>query len=299
VCGDQAAHIVWTVPNDAALPIDVPGWDDPVSPHPEIDSVGTTSFLYRMGIEAFDVGGGGRARGRGGLQHQCKGLRRAVPPGAATQSFASAVAAGHAHDLQVLTADVDAAPSAGVTYATSFEAGHEHTVFVSRAALRTLQRAEPVDVTSSEASLPEPHRHDVRLLDQVGLWGAPPVLTTGTNWAIPASSSSNPWGGRPNIEIYNMPTFMSGRQPPLQPPSWRSVVLYTYVSGVPADTTRGFVYPQTADGQPALVLTRAEASEAPSFSRAWCGFEPYLLTLQSHLLLADYVLLRKMHLGAE
>ncbi len=37
-------------------PVNVTHWDDPIEPHPGIDSVGSTSLLYEMGVEMFDVG---------------------------------------------------------------------------------------------------------------------------------------------------------------------------------------------------------------------------------------------------
>jgi hypothetical protein len=298
VSGDQPAHAVWPLP-DNLTPVDLPGWDDPVSPHPEVDSVGTTSFLYKMGVEAFDVGGGGRAEGRNTLQHQCKGLRRAVPQGFATQTFESSPEAGHQHTLVVRSADVEALPLADVTYTTSLDDGHVHTLQVDRASFKALQRNEAVLLGTSTETSPEPHTHFVRLVDQAGLWGAPPILLTGSGWASPGSATANPWLGRPNVEIYNMPSFMTSRQPPLSPPPWRSIVLYTYISPVPADTMRGVLYPQTADGQPVVLLSRRDPTEAPYFSRAWCGFEPYVLSLYSHVGLADYILLRKMGLGTQ
>ena len=72
------------------------------------------------------------------------------------------------------------------------------------------------------------------------------------------------------------------------------VTLYSYVSGRPTSPTLG--YPETADGQPVFLLTRALQSDA-YYSRAWCSFEPYVLKLQSHVALADFVLLRHFRLG--
>ena len=90
---------------------------------------------------------------------------------------------------------------------------------------------------------------------------------------------------------------MASRTPPLSPPIGRPLVVYTFISGRPADPARGFVYPSTADGQPVFLLTKASPG-ADRYSRAWCGFEPDLLTFRSHLALADYVLLRQFRIGA-
>ncbi|HZM17173.1 MAG TPA: hypothetical protein VFE28_14320, partial [Candidatus Krumholzibacteria bacterium] len=60
-------------------PVNVTCWDDPLDPHPGIDSVGTTSLLYKLGVEMFDVGtafGGPRQT----ASHWCYGLQ-AVAPG--------------------------------------------------------------------------------------------------------------------------------------------------------------------------------------------------------------------------
>jgi hypothetical protein len=140
------------------------------------------------------------------------------------------------------------------------------------------------------------HQHEFDLVDRVGLWGAPPVLTVeASTWAIPPDVVINPVQGRPGVEIYNMASWVARQIPVLDPPAWRTVALYGYVSGVPVDSVAGPVYPSTADGQPVFLLTRA-VPNAP-YSRAWCSFEPYLLTFDSHLRLADFVLLRHFGLG--
>jgi hypothetical protein len=123
---------------------------------------------------------------------------------------------------------------------------------------------------------------------------APALQVDPVSWAVP---SGQPDGlmGRPNIEIYNMPEAMAQQVPPLMPPPDLVQVLYLYVSGVPRDEMAGVVYPQTADGQPVFILARSDAGDA-FFSRALCGFRPHLLTPDSHLQLAQHVLLREMGL---
>ena len=79
--GFQPAKQLW--PSERAFgsqgqPVNVTHWDDPLEPHPGIDSVGTTSLLYRMGVEMFDMGSGFDLP-RVGPNHWCYGLRPAVP----------------------------------------------------------------------------------------------------------------------------------------------------------------------------------------------------------------------------
>ncbi|MFQ5600239.1 MAG: hypothetical protein ACE5G2_06765 [Candidatus Krumholzibacteriia bacterium] len=179
-------------------PINVTNWDDLIEPHPFVDSVGTMSLLYRMGVEMFDLGAGTGVP-REGMSHFCHGLRRA---------------------------DADA-----------------------------------------------------------------PALVVGSDWgALPGQS------GRPNIGIYNMPIALAAQTPPLMPPEGRTLVSYTFVSGVPEDESEGIVYPLTADAQPIFLLIKANLQDA-HYSRAFCGFEPHLLAPDSHLRLLEYVLIDKMHLG--
>lgn len=54
--------------------------------------------------------------------------------------------------------------------------------------------------------------------------------------------------------------------------------------------------PPTADGQPVFLLARGQASDA-FVTRALCGFRPHLLAPQSHLALAQHVLLDQMALS--
>ena len=60
------------------LPVNVTHWDDPRQPHPGIDSVGTTSLLYKMGVEMFDVGSTVAVWARSTGKHYCYGLRPAA-----------------------------------------------------------------------------------------------------------------------------------------------------------------------------------------------------------------------------
>lgn len=93
-----------------------------------------------------------------------------------------------------------------------------------------------------------------------------------------------------------MPIAMAAQIPPLVPPEGRSLVPYTYVSGVPEDPDAGILYPATADGQPVFLLTRHDLGDT-HYARAFCGFEPYLLTLASHQALVEYVLLQRLSLA--
>ncbi len=116
---------------------------------------------------------------------------------------------------------------------------------------------------------------------------------------VPALQVSSMWsqagtGGRTNTEIYNMPQALAAQFPPLEPSEDRTRVLYTYVSGLPE--AEGVTYPQTADRQPMLVVTKTSLDDAHS-STAFCGFELHLLDADSHLELARHVLLREMGLG--
>lgn len=118
-------------------------------------------------------------------------------------------------------------------------------------------------------------------------------LYTDSLWPRPVDSTINPHRARPNIEIYNMLVLQSG---PLVPPPGLSLPLYLYQSGVPASS--GVHWPQTADGTPAVILRKNRITDA-NYSRALCGFEPWLLRFDSHLALADAILLRHMRLGLD
>jgi hypothetical protein len=298
ITGEAPAQMLWplgegNIAIHDQLPVNVTNWDDPVQPHPEQDSVGTSSFIYKMGVEAFDLGGGNPRSIRQTLDHACVGLRRATPQGWELQSFTSTDSAGHSHTVELRTSDVEAIPLVDQVYSTDRQAEHDHTVLVTAAHFAALRRGDRVLVTTSPSDLPETHTHVFDLVDQLGLWGAP-ALTVDASWPNPADPNANPWRGRSNIEIYNMPTYLTSRQPPLAPPAWRSVVVYTYVSGVGETAQRQ--YPATGDNQPVFILARAQSTDA-FYSRAWCGFEAYVLALRSHVALADFVLLRHMRLG--
>jgi hypothetical protein len=290
--GFRPAYSVWTP--EAKMPVNVTNWDDPVQHHPAgIDSVGTRSWLYKMGIQAYDVGSGGAAiPTRGDLSHGCRGLRRATPPGYETQMFRSSLALGHAHRFVLQSSDVDLAPAEGSNYVTGgpepTTEAHTHTVVLTAEDLLRLGRGETVSVESSESPLPSPHVHRFEIVDQVGLWGVPPLVVDYSRW----SQGSTP--GRQNIELYNMPQFMANQEPPLS--DGRTLPVYTYVSGHPADPSHGYFYPQTADGQPVVILTKNMPSD-PDYTRAWCGFEPILLKLESHERLAELLLVRHFHIG--
>ena len=71
---------------------------------------------------------------------------------------------------------------------------------------------------------------------------------------------------------------------------------YCFVSGVPEDAARGVTYPETADKQPLLILAKGSPLD-PQFSRAFCGFEPYLLERASQKDLTAFILIRHFRLG--
>jgi hypothetical protein len=63
----------------------------------------------------------------------------------------STVTNGHTHTLCVPTTDLTNPPAAGVTYTTSFDAGHTHThtVVLTQAQLQTINGGGSVTVTTS------------------------------------------------------------------------------------------------------------------------------------------------------
>jgi hypothetical protein len=304
--GEDVGYVLWPIseapitPDNYQLPANITNWDDPVQPHPDIDSAGVTGFLWKLGVEAVDVGAGGKAPPRSGrrdrLEHACMGFRRATPPGWEQQTFTSTVAQHHSHALTLQTQDVIRPPAAGVTYTTDIPSDHTHTMFVSAAALRRLAGGESVVDSTDVNALPAPHRHYYTLVDQVGLWGAPATLERDMGlWPAPPLEV-NRLGGRYNVEIFNMTKFMDVQTPALRPEPGISVVLYTYISGVPENPDTGMLYPATADGQPSVLLRRAQ-STSPAYSRAICGFEAWRLKASSHLALANFILLRHFRLG--
>lgn len=300
--GQQTTYLLWPVTRrplrEQPNPVNVTNWDDPQQPHPEQDSAGVGSLLYRMGIEAFVLGGGGGGpTPRTSIQHGCRGFSRGTPEGFETQVFTSNLSLLHVHRLTIPTADVDA--PADRVYVTAAELDHRHEVAISAQEFSRLQRGEHLGISASSSDLPQPHVHAFDLADQVGLWGGPPALQVqDSQWAVPASPIANPQRTRPNVEILNMPQFLGSRTPPLAPAPDVWLPLYNYVSGVPSDpgAPTPVVYPLTADGQPALILRRPFPG-APQYTRAYCGFEPWRLTMASHVALADFVLLRHFRLG--
>ena len=93
-----------------------------------------------------------------------------------------------------------------------------------------------------------------------------------------------------------MPNLMAQQNPPLIPLLGISVVPYCYISGVPEDTARNITYPETADNQPVFILAKGSPLD-PDYTRAFCGFEPFLLELSSHKDLTRFVLIRHFRLG--
>lgn len=278
------------------VPVNVTNWNLDV--HSEEDSVGVASLLYRLGVEAMDQASGGFAPDPrfDRLEHGVTGFRRARPQGFDSSTFKSSRVADHSHQLVLPTPVVEEPPAAGVVLTTTGGASHEHTVTLDPGTLRMLRDGEIAGVQTDEAETPLPHTHTFQLRDPLGLWGAPPVLTVETStWPSPPITI-NPLGGRVNVEIFNMPSYMARQTPPLAPASGRVRVLYECTTPTRVDPDRGIVYGATADGQPAFLLAKAN-DVAVDFSRAYCGFEPFRLSARSHQALAEFVLLREFRLG--
>jgi hypothetical protein len=231
------------------------------------------------------------------VAHSCVGFRRAEPMGFASQTFVSSATAEHRHDVVVATADVDQPPAAGVTYTTASAFAHVHEVTLSAADLRRLAGGETVSVVTSSADMPVSHTHTYELHDAGGRWGAPHELVPERqDWAQPLDPSLNPAGGRPAVEIYNMPAFIATQSPRISPDPRIWTTLYEYVSATPADPSTGFLYPLTADRQPAIILRKTQVEDR-DYSRALCGFEVWRLTERSHVGLADQILRHNFRLG--
>jgi hypothetical protein len=280
------------------LPVNITNWDDRLQPHPQEDSVGVRSFLYRLGVEAVDLGSGSRAtQSRQNVAHGCKELRRAQPQGYTQQVFTSSRILDHSHTVTIRTDSVNAPPATGVTYETSVNEDHSHQITLTQEQLRSLARGDIVAVQTTSNAVPSVHAHDFVLRDQVGLWGAPAILGRDDGlWPLPPPEV-NPERGRSDLEIYNMPIFMAQQQPPLVPEEGISVVLYTFVSLTPEDPTKNPPgWPRTADNQPVIILRKASVTNL-YYSRAIAGFEPWRLRPSSMVELADYILLRHFRLG--
>ena len=275
---------------EEANPVNVTNWDDPIEPHPPgIDSVGTASLLYKMGIEMFDVGSAIESP-RWHRDHFCRALERYESAGIDSQVTTSSTDGAHAHDLAIARADVEAFVPVERTYMTRSELDHRHAVTLAASDFVALRNGETIEVGTSESASPSPHSHTYTLVDRVGHWGAPRLQVSG---AWPQAGT----GGRTNVEIYNMPNGLASESPPLVSSPGISVSLYGYVSGFPENPAQGFFYPQTADNQPVFVMAKGHPT-ASHFSRAFCGFEVYLLDPLSHKALAEYVLMRHFQLGA-
>jgi hypothetical protein len=66
----------------------------------------------------------------------------------------STVTNNHTHTLCVPSTDLSSPPSSGMTYTTSFDDGHSHTVTLTQAQLTTISDGGSVTVTTSS---PAPH----------------------------------------------------------------------------------------------------------------------------------------------
>jgi hypothetical protein len=293
--GEDVAYILWPLaysPVATQVPANLTNWDDPIQPHPEIDSAGVTGFLWKLGVEAVDVGAGPKAppARRNQLTQGCRGFRRVTPAGWEQQSFIAGIAAGHQHTVILHTLDVEDPPGAGVTCTTSETLGHTHAVSLTPAMLWQLARGETIVASTTTSAVPVTHEHSVTLVDQAAATGGPAVLEgDAALWPSIVFCDPRSCPGRYDVEIFNMPDFLAIQAPPLAPPTWRVGSAYTYVSLTPLDPAHGIVYPLTADGQPSVVMARGEAASA-HYSRVVCGFEPWRLTARSHLRLAEYIL---------
>ncbi len=70
----------------------------------------------------------------------------------------STVTNNHTHTLCTLTSDLTNPPAAGVSYTTSTNAGHNHTVMLSQAQLQSIESGMSVTVTTSS---PFPHNFTI------------------------------------------------------------------------------------------------------------------------------------------
>jgi len=290
--GFRPAGQLWPterLPAEVKDPVNVTNWDDPIEQHPPgIDSVGTSSLLFHMGIEMFDVGASLEID-RQRAQYYCYGFERCEVASADMQHTQSSLVESHRHSVLILTSEVEAFPPVDRTYTTTTELEHTHTLTLTSADFIALQRGETVMVTSSSADLPQPHTHSFDIVDQVGLWGAP-TLRVGSQWGLAGT------GGRPNVEIYNMPNALAGETPPLVPLPGISLGVYCYVAQLREDPATNYFYPQTSDNQPGVVLAKGLPSDA-YYSRAFCGFEPSLLEELSHNRLLQFIVVRHFRLG--
>jgi hypothetical protein len=79
--GFRPARQLWPVervrPDQWLSPVPVTNWDDGYNPHPGVDSMGTTSIHYMMGIETFESGAGTDTP-RSVLQLFCQGFAPAA-----------------------------------------------------------------------------------------------------------------------------------------------------------------------------------------------------------------------------
>ncbi len=292
--GFRTARQLWPeerVAGQEADPVNITNWNDPIEPHPPgIDSVGTTSLLYKMGIEMFDVGSATESP-RWHRDHFARALERHESAGVDSQYTDSSTDGAHSHQLAIASADVEAFVPVEHTYMTTPVLEHRHAVTLAATDFVALRNGETIEAGSSESASPQLHAHTFVLVDRVGHWGAP-SLRVSSAWSQAGT------GARTNIEIYNMPNALANQNPPLVPLDGISVPLYGYVSGLPERPDDGFFYPETADNQPVFVMAKVHPT-SPHFSRAFCGFEVYLLEALSHKALAEYVLVRHFRLGLD
>jgi hypothetical protein len=293
--GFRPAKLVWPVERDVdrpGAPVNVTNWNDPIQPHDLIDSVGTTSFLFKMGIELFDVGSALDSPRRS-LPHFCQGFVRSDP---APLALESSLELSHAHFLHVPGEVGDASLAQIQDFATQTDTvqGHSHAATITRDELLKVRNGFPVTVEGDPQFVapedPEPHTHTFDVVDLSGRWGAPPIFTA-SDWPQPPSPM-----GRTNIEIYNMPFGMLLENPSLSPRRGISTTPYLYVSGVREDLGQNVFFPDTADRQPAVVLAKGSPAQA-YYTRAFCGFEPYLLAEESHRDLTEFIIVRHFRLG--
>lgn len=294
ISGFRPARQIWPQA-EQGRPVNVTNWDDPIEPHPFIDSVGTISLLYKMGVEMFDVGSESTHPQRRTLPHFCRGFdNNAARP----DSFESNLTDGHSHFVRIPYADGNAPESelTDKTYVTTQDPNfidHSHTVTVTRDDFLAMRDGFSVTLESDPTESPdyEIHSHVFQdVTDRAGLWGAPRLIT-GPSWAQAPSPNA-----RTNIEIYNMPIQMTTVRPNLIPRLGISTVPYLYLSDPSVQETENRRYPLTADRQPALIMAKGSVLE-PFYTRAFCGFEPALLNEVSHRQLTEYIIVRHFRLG--
>jgi hypothetical protein len=107
----------------------------------------STVLLLLVPVAGAAAGCGSSSSGSSGPSGSCDGIEDT-----------STVTNNHTHTLCTLTSDLTNPPTAGVTYTTSTNAGHNHTVMLSQAQLQSIESGGSVTVTTSS---PYPHNFTI------------------------------------------------------------------------------------------------------------------------------------------